>query len=474
VTAQLDQVQTFCAAQRWFGEKGHEVYVESMATSSWLSGDDAGERTWPAVRVGFVFCSGPPGSGIPTRVYQLPLSYRREPVELLSHALIGDWEEPDLGGTRVWVYDALFDKEATPYWLDALTHGRRTEDMEFHPVHAPVHATVVPADSPSLVLTVEQSNTSLVFGDTALLKVFRRLEPGTNPGVEIESVLTEAGSELVPEVLGWARGSWVGVDGDPVTGDIAMMTAFQRSATDGWTYAGTSVRDLYAEADLHAEEVGGDFAGESHRLGVATATVHAELAKALGTDVWGRERVATAAAAMHRRLEAAAAAIPELAPYAPGLGRAFDALAEYDDAVKVQRIHGDFHLGQTLRTIEGWKIIDFEGEPAKPLSDRRELDTPIKDVAGMLRSFDYAARSLLADDHLGDPQIAYRAAEWSNRNRAAFCDGYAEVAGSDPRDSDVLLRAFCADKVVYEVLYEARNRPSWLPIPLAAAAQLSQ
>jgi len=474
VTAQLDQVQTFCAAQRWFGEKGHEVYVESMATSSWLSGDDAGERTWPAVRVGFVFCSGPPGSGIPTRVYQLPLSYRREPVERLSHALIGDWEEPDLGGTRVWVYDALFDKEATPYWLDALTHGRRTEDMEFHPVHAPVHATVVPADSPSLVLTVEQSNTSLVFGDTALLKVFRRLEPGTNPGVEIESVLTEAGSELVPEVLGWARGSWVGVDGDPVTGDIAMMTAFQRSATDGWTYAGTSVRDLYAEADLHAEEVGGDFAGESHRLGVATATVHAELAKALGTDVWGRERVATAAAAMHRRLEAAAAAIPELAPYAPGLGRAFDALAEYDDVVKVQRIHGDFHLGQTLRTIEGWKIIDFEGEPAKPLSDRRELDTPIKDVAGMLRSFDYAARSLLADDHLGDPQIAYRAAEWSNRNRAAFCDGYAEVAGSDPRDSDVLLRAFCADKVVYEVLYEARNRPSWLPIPLAAAAQLSQ
>ncbi len=474
MTAQLDQVQTFCAAQRWFGEKGHEVYVESMATSSWLSGDDAGERTWPAVRVGFVFCSGPPGSGIPTRVYQLPLSYRREPVELLSHALIGDWEEPDLGGTRVWVYDALFDKEATPYWLDALTHGRRTEDMEFHPVHAPVHATVVPADSPSLVLTVEQSNTSLVFGDTALLKVFRRLEPGTNPGVEIESVLTEAGSELVPEVLGWARGSWVGVDGDPVTGDIAMMTAFQRSATDGWTYAGTSVRDLYAEADLHAEEVGGDFAGESHRLGVATATVHAELAKALGTDVWGRERVATAAAAMHRRLEAAAAAIPELAPYAPGLGRAFDALAEYDDVVKVQRIHGDFHLGQTLRTIEGWKIIDFEGEPAKPLSDRRELDTPIKDVAGMLRSFDYAARSLLADDHLGDPQIAYRAAEWSNRNRAAFCDGYAEVAGSDPRDSDVLLRAFCADKVVYEVLYEARNRPSWLPIPLAAAAQLSQ
>jgi len=476
VTAQLDQVQTFCAGQRWFGEKGHEVHVESMVTSTWLSDPDA----WPAVRIGFVYCAGPPGSGIPTRVYQLPLSYHREPVELMTHALIGDWAEPDLDGTRVWVYDALFDKAATPYWLEAITQGRHDEGLEFHPVHAPEGATVVPADSPSLVLTVEQSNTSLVFGDTALLKVFRRLEPGANPGVEIESVLTEAGSGLVPEVLGWVRGSWpgIGVDGvrgkDLVTGDLAMMTAFQRSATDGWTYAGTSVRDLYAEADLHAEEVGGDFAGESHRLGAATATVHAELAKALGTDVWGQDRISAAAAAMHRRLEAAAAAIPELQPYAPGLGRAFDALASYDDAVKVQRIHGDFHLGQTLRTIEGWKIIDFEGEPAKPLADRRELDTPIKDVAGMLRSFDYAARSLLADDHLGDPQIAYRAAEWSNRNRAAFCDGYAEVAGSDPRDSDVLLRAFSADKVVYEVMYEARNRPTWLPIPLAAAAQLSQ
>jgi maltokinase len=470
VTAQLDQVQAFCTGQRWFGEKGHDVHVESMRTSSWLSEPDA----WPAVRIGFVHCSGPPGSDIPTRVYQVPLSYRPEPAEQLSHALVGDWSEPDLGDARVWVYDALSDKEATPYWLDAITHGRRTDDLEFHPVHAPDGATVVPEDSPSLVLTVEQSNTSLVFGDTALLKVFRRLEPGANPGVEVESVLTESGSELVPEVLGWVRGSWPGINGGTDSGDLAMMTAFQRSATDGWTYASTSVRDLYAEGDLHADEVGGDFAGESHRLGAATATVHAELAKALGTDIWPPERVAAAATAMHRRLQAAAAAIPELVPYAEGLGHSFDALAAYDDAVKVQRIHGDFHLGQTLRTIEGWKIIDFEGEPAKPLTDRRELDTPIKDVAGMLRSFDYAARSLLADDHQGDPQIAYRAAEWSNRNRAAFCEGYAEVAGTDPRDSDVLLRAFCADKVVYEVLYEARNRPSWLPIPLAAAAQLSQ
>ncbi|WP_433006977.1 maltokinase N-terminal cap-like domain-containing protein [Kribbella sp. CA-294648] len=468
MTSHLDQVQSFCANQRWFGEKGHDVHVDAMATSVWLSD----EGVWPAVRIGFVYCAGPPGAENAIRVYQLPLSYHREPVDNLGHALIGDWAEQDLDDTRVWVYDALHDKEATPYWLDALTHGRQLDGLEFHPVHAPERATVVPEDAQSLVLTVEQSNTSLVFGDTALLKVFRRLEPGSNPGVEIESALTEAGSELVPEVLGSARGSWPRAGGGTDSGELAMMTAFQKNATDGWSYATTSVRDLYAEADLHAEEVGGDFAGESHRLGAATAQVHAELAKALGTDVWEPSLMVEHAEAMRRRLDKAVAAVPELGEFAPGLGRAFDALAGAGVPVPVQRIHGDFHLGQVLRTIEGWKLIDFEGEPAKSLVERRALDTPIKDIAGMLRSFDYAARSLLSE-HQGDQQIAYRAAEWSNRNRNAFCDGYAEVAGTDPRDQAVLLSAFLADKVIYETLYEARNRPTWLPIPLAAAAQLS-
>jgi maltokinase len=468
VTSHLDQVQAFCAAQRWFGEKGHDVHVDALATSAWLSDEGA----WPAVRIGFVYSAGPSGTENAMRVYQLPLSYYREPVENLSHGQVGDWEEPDLDDTRVWVYDALHDKEATPLWLKAITRGRRVGTLEFHPVRAPGSTTEVPEDAQSLVLTVEQSNTSLVYGDAALLKVFRRLEPGSNPGVEIESALTEAGSDLVPEVLGWVRGSWPRPGGGTDSGDLAMMTAFEKSATDGWSYASTSVRDLYAEADLHAEEVGGDFAGESFRLGATTAQMHAELAKTLGTDVWEPERMARFAGSMQRRLTVAVEAVPELADYAEGLSRAFDALAAYDVAVPVQRIHGDFHLGQVLRTVDGWKVIDFEGEPAKSLVERRAPDTPIKDIAGMLRSFDYAARSLLAD-HYGDQQIAYRAAEWANRNRRAFCDGYTEVAGSDPREQRVLLSAFLADKVVYETLYEARNRPTWLPIPLAGAAQLS-
>jgi maltokinase len=217
--------------------------------------------------------------------------------------------------------------------------------------------------------------------------------------------------------------------------------------------------------------VGGDFAGEASRLGAATASVHAALARMLGTGELSAKEVVAMVHAMRARLEDAAATVPELDEHADALLRTYDDLESYGHPVPVQRVHGDLHLGQVMRALDGWKIIDFEGEPARPLAERRMPSSPLRDVAGMLRSFDYAARHLLFDRP--DPRLEYRAVEWAERNREAFCEGYAEASGRDPRDESVLLRAFEIDKVVYEVVYEARNRPSWLPIPMAAVERLA-
>jgi maltokinase len=232
------------------------------------------------------------------------------------------------------------------------------------------------------------------------------------------------------------------------------------------------VRDLYAEGDLHADEVGGDFAADSERLGAATASVHVDLAAVLPAEPAAPEWFGETARAMSERLAAAIQVVPQLREHAEGLRRIYAAVAHSSEAVVRQRVHGDLHLGQVLRTATGWVILDFEGEPARPLAARRELDSPLRDVAGMLRSFDYAARHMLVEQP-DDPQRDYRAQEWAGRNRGAFCAGYSAASGLDPCGDSPLLRAFEADKAVYECVYEARNRPQWLMIPLQSIARLA-
>ena len=231
--------------------------------------------------------------------------------------------------------------------------------------------------------------------------------------------------------------------------------------------ATASVRDLLAEADLLAEEVGTDFADEARRLGEAVARVHADLAGALGTSTVPAGRIADG---MRERLRVALEAAPELREHERELGRALDAVAELPDVV-VQRVHGDLHLGQTLRAIDRWVVIDFEGEPSAPLEERMRPDSPLRDVAGMLRSFDYASGHALVGEE-PDRQRRFRAREWTERNTEAFCAGYAEAAGADPRQSAALLRAYLLDKALYEVVYEVRNRPAWVTIPLTAVQRL--
>jgi maltokinase len=176
---------------------------------------------------------------------------------------------------------------------------------------------------------------------------------------------------------------------------------------------------------------------------------------------------------MQARLDHTIRVVPQLEEVAEGLRTAYEAFAEAASEVQLQRVHGDLHLGQALRTSQRWVLIDFEGEPMAELGARRLPDSPLRDVAGMLRSFEYAGHHRVIETGFS-PQLAYRAAEWTHRNRDAFLSGYAEAAGHDPREHAVPLRAFEADKAVYEALYEARNRPDWLAIPLASLARLAK
>ncbi|HEV7209016.1 MAG TPA: phosphotransferase [Mycobacteriales bacterium] len=431
--------------QRWYGSKGRPVTGLVAHRGEPLTG--AHGRLLPLlVQVTF-------GDGGPEETYQVPVALRPEPWEDIAHSLLGQVDGE-------FVYDAPHDPDAAALLLSALHDQTRAGQVSFHRI-AEINTDLRPR-----LVGAEQSNTSLVYGEQLILKLFRRIAPGLNPDLELTRALQAAGSVHVAAVHGWIETE---IDGQEAT--LGVLQAFARSATEGWKLAQASVRDLYAEADLHADEVGGDFAGESHRLGSATADVHALLAQALPTRVADRAEAAATAQQMHDRLDYAAAEIPALAEHAGTLHAAFAQVAGRE-GVPTQRIHGDYHLGQVLRTDTGWLLLDFEGEPARPLAERTALMSPIRDVAGMLRSFDYAARSLLAD-HPYEPGLEYRAGEWAERNRTAFCEGYAAVTGRDPREDEVLLRAFELDKAVYEVIYEARHRPSWLSIPLGSIQRLA-
>ena len=448
---------TWMPAQRWFpGDRiGGDVTV--VADTLLMAGDPELRHLVVSVRSGAQ-------DGVPPARYQVLAGFRRQIPAELAHAVIGT----DQRGKAV--YDGLHDSELTTVLLRAIAGERADGPLAF----AREPGAAIDLTARSLVLSVEQSNTSLVFGDSAILKVFRRLFPGPNPDLEITSALARLGSSDIARPLGSVSSR---LDGEPVL--LAVLSEYQRGACDGWQLALTSLRDLYARyadrgagtaADA-AAEAGGDFAGEARRLGAATARVHADLARAFGTQTLDPEELAGVAGQMTLKLKEASAEVPALATFADKVATAYAALTEISGPVTVQRIHGDYHLGQVLRSQSGWVLLDFEGEPLVPLDRRRDLAPALRDVAGMLRSFDYAARHLLVG-HPDASRLSGTALEWVARNSAAFCEGYAEEHGSDPRDQAILLRALMLDKAVYEVMYEARHRPSWQDIPLDAIAGL--
>ncbi|MEU3651515.1 maltokinase [Streptomyces sp. NPDC032161] len=431
--------------QRWFAGKGQPITGFSLVSATEMLPVDA-----PTVTAGS-------GAGLlhllvrahqpsaparwPADCYQLLLGVRAALPPPLAPALIGRPVNGPLAGRAV--YEGLRDPRLAALLLERLRTPGALGALRFGRGGAPVAAGTAPR-----VLDTEQSNTSLVYGDAYILKIFRRVFPGTNPDLELPLALAREGCGRVPAPVAWFES----VAPEPLT--LGVLQPYLRDAEDGWQLA------------LRALARGHDFTEEAHALGRATAEVHTALAAALPTPVLRPAQTAHLAAGMVRRLEAAARAVPALVPYVPGLRAAFDAVASLGDRGHdraAQRIHGDLHLGQTLRAADGfWSLIDFEGEPARPLAERRRPQPPVRDVAGMLRSFDYAARSHRPWN-----------AEWAARCRTAYCEGYAEAAGVDPRSEPELLRAHETDKAVYEVLYEARHRPDWLPVPMAAIHRLA-
>jgi maltokinase len=303
------------------------------------------------------------------------------------------------------------------------------------------------------VLRGEQTNTSIVVGrpDDAelVVKLFRTVQHGENPDVELQRVLSQAGADFVPGFAGALEAEWPNPDGAAGRGHLAVAQEFVRGATDGWVLA------------TRAAAAGDDFTDRAREVGGVTARMHAVLADRLPTRSATPDDIATQAALWRTRFDDAAAAVASLVTARPAIEAAY-ATASRMPWPPLQRIHGDLHLGQLLHRDARWVVLDFEGEPLRSLAERVAPEPALRDVAGMLRSFDYAARQ----------RRPWRP-EWARRCREAFCAGYAARAGWDPRKKHALLRAHETDRAVYEVLYEARHRPDWLPVPMAAIRRLA-
>lgn len=501
---EVRQAATFCELvgewlprQRWFAAKGGEDPVLAAAGEfrlrrpTWSGDGGLAEGTQPSGRAG-------PDVGIAVHfvtvtvgdvraTYQVPLTYRREPAPELEHALIGVLHETDadggahgchVGGTaaggRQWVYDGPHDPAFVRAWLalvagraqalsDDGTGGGRITGMT-QPGTPPHGAPPLSIDRPARVLSGEQSNTSVIVGgddDPApvILKVFRVLQSGANPDVAVTSALTAAGCPNVPRLTGWVEGEWVDPDGERAHGHLTSVSEFLPGSDDAWRLACVAV------------ETGQPFVEQAAAIGEATAAVHETLAQTLPTSATD-QTLGGLADHLRQRLDWALEAVPRLRPYAEAAQAIVDAVRGLDRMPRLQRIHGDLHLGQVLDAgPRGWVLLDFEGEPLRPLADRNRSDLALRDIAGMLRSFDYAARHTIIGLPERDPRVA-EADAWATEAAGAFLDAYTARRGQDPRGEAVLLRALELDKALYEAVYETRNRPAWVQIPCSAVTRL--
>ena len=416
----LHPLVPWIARQRWYRRTGTEPRLRQLAELPLESLD-------PDADIRILVLSDESGSG--PAVYQVPIVARR--TEVLLTAVIAEFD-------GLFLVDGPADAAFAPALLAAMTGDRDAGR----------------GVTGSSVLSGEQSNTSVLIertgAETAVAKVFRVLHHGQNPDAELQRVLSDAGVPFVPRFVGELLGSWIGGDGASARGHLAIAQEFVRGAEDGW---GLAVRSAASGTDLRAT---------ASALGAATAVLHATLAERLPTRDPDAATVSATAALWRSRLQDAVGLASQLAPLAPAIENVYRT-AESEPWPALQRIHGDLHLGQLLHRAgdDRWVFLDFEGEPLRTLTERTAPEPALRDVAGMLRSFDYAA----AFGHAAD-------SSWADGCTAGYLAGYAEVAGRDALSPLALLEAFELDKAVYEVVYEVRNRPDWAGIPLAAIERI--
>jgi len=396
-------------------------------------------------------------------------------LRVVSGAVAVRYQVPLFAAPSGGVVDALDTPAGAEVFLDALLHGPADARLAI----TMTDATALREHGRARVLHGEQSNTSVVFGGTCILKLFRRLSEGRNPDVELTAWLSGPGNfASVPRVLAWG-----GLDAGAWAADSLVIQEFVANDGDGWTWAlerakvaATAVAGGRSIGSWFEAAEGRDLLAGAAALGDVTATLHRALESAmdegLRPEPFSREDWDEVVGDVHADIDAASAVARDIAPGAAGV---LDALhARVPDAPRSfgrkTRVHGDYHLGQVLHTTRGWFVVDFEGEPARSLASRTVLQHPLADVAGMLRSWDYAGATAAGESHRA----------WVDAAAGAFLDAYrGRAAGSDylpatRADEDAILDLFVLRKALYELRYELSSRPAWAAIPMAALERIAR